>query len=246
MGLGPDRNGGLKSALANVHAHARGTYDHDEPAPAHRGGPQGAQRFDGGRSPSEERSSLKGRTRACRGCLRKDPGPAKAALNCGSTASPAVRPPQSGAVRVARGREERTVFSPLTKILVRASPGLRFPVNIALTGWGARSSSDGRETSLLDCRWSRLHSRRGGRAKPLRPIEADCAHAKVATVASSAWRNEGLGGINISNLYAPPSAPAKRRLRHFRQMTLVRFGVSDSLAGAQVPGKEIEGLEVLT
>ena len=187
----------------------------------------------GGHAPAGVAS---GRTRVLR----------KAALNCGSTASPAVRPPQSGTVRVARGREERTVFSPLTKILVRASPGLRFPVNIALTGWGARSSSDGRETSLLDCRWSCLHSRRGGRAKPLRPIEADCALAKVATVASSAWRNVGLGGINISNLYAPPSAPAKRRLRHFRQMTLVRFGVSDSLAGAQVPGKEIEGLEVLT
>jgi hypothetical protein len=73
-------------------------------------------------------------------------------------------------------------------------------------------------------------------------------HAKVATVASSALRSGGLGGINFSNPYAPPVGAGKTAIAPFPTMPTghpVRFGVSNSSADAQGPW-EVEGLEVMT
>jgi hypothetical protein len=53
-----------------------------------------------------------------------------------------------------------------------------FLVNVALTHWNGRSSSTSREPSLRNYDRSRLHSRRGGRAKPCRPIEAGSCSRK--------------------------------------------------------------------
>ena len=73
-----------------------------------------------------------------------------------------------GSMYLSSMSQGRTVLSQLTNILIRTWPRLRFSVNVPLTSWDRRSSSAGREPSLLDCSWSCLHSRRGR----FHPIEA--------------------------------------------------------------------------
>jgi hypothetical protein len=144
---------------------------------------------------------------------------------------------------------EQNVLFPLTNIPVRTWLWERFPVNIALTGWGARSSSAVVKrlrliiagvvctVAVADAQSLCVQS------KPAR------GHANLVRVADSALRSGDLGGISLLTPNAPPVDAGITAIALFLAMPPddhVRFGVSDSRANAQGPGKEVEGPEVLT
>ena len=72
------------------------------------------------------------------------------------------------------------------------------------------------------------------------------AHANVATVASSALRSEGPGGVNLSNPNANPVGAGIAAIAPFPGTPTDDTGVSDSCANSQDHGNEVKGPEVFT